>query len=90
MQLPRSIKLPFNYTVKVKHVPYQDLLHKGTEESSYWDGEAQVIYLEQDLSLAEKRYHLLANLFHAVLDLQHFAMDSGLAQPTIPLPKRKP
>jgi len=90
MKIPRSIKLPFNYTVTVQHVPYQELLHRGTDQCAYWDVDQRVLLLDEDLPLAEQRYHLLSNLFHMVLDLQHEALDSGLAQPTMPLPKRKP
>ena len=82
MNLPRLIKLPFGYSVKVKHVPYQDFCHLSGDDTAYWDVENKLLYIDSDLPLAEKRYMLMSQLGHILLDACHEYLDSGLMKPT--------
>lgn len=79
--IPRKIVLPFGYTVRVVQVPYQELLLRGTEDGALWDVEAQVLYLDQDQPVKVKRYWLMSQLHHVVLDANHAMLDDGFMTP---------
>lgn len=80
--IPRKIVLPFGYTVRVVQVPYQELLLRGTEDGALWDVEAQVLYLDQDQPVKVKRYWLMSQLHHVVLDANHAMLDDGFMAPS--------
>jgi Zn-dependent peptidase ImmA (M78 family) len=82
MHLPRLIKLPFGYTVRIRHVPYQEFCHLSGDATAYWDSEKKLLYIDSDMPPAEKRYLLMSQLHHILLDANHEYLDSGLIRPT--------
>ena len=81
-QIPKKIVLPFGYTVRVVQVPYQELLLRGTEDCALWDVEAQVLYLDQDQPVKAKRYWIMSQMFHIILDANHAMLDDGFMAPS--------
>lgn len=80
--IPRSITLPFGYKVKIVQVPYEDLLHLGTEDNACWMVESQILYLDKDLPLPQKRYWIMSQMHHIVLDANHAMLDDGFMSPS--------
>lgn len=78
--IPQLICLPFGYRVLVKQVPYQEFCHLSGEQVAYWDSTNRWLYLDRDLPLKERRYHLVSQLFHIVLDYQHELLDGHIIE----------
>lgn len=80
--IPRSLTLPFGYRVTIKQVPFEEILHGGGEQGALWCVETRTLLIDQDLPLIEKRYWVMSQLHHIVLDANHEMLDAGLIAPT--------
>lgn len=79
--IPKRVRLPFWHVVAIKQVPFEEILCHATEEGACWVVETQTILIDQDLTLPEKRYWMLTQLHHALLDVIHEDLDAGILQP---------
>ena len=79
--IPTKITLPFGYKVQVRQVPYAEILLLGSEGGGHWAVETRTLYLDQDLPLKERRYWLMSQLHHIVLDANHELLDNGTIKP---------
>lgn len=82
LRIPKTIKFPFGYTVRVVMVTLHDL-KKMCEDDVYglWDCGTRTIYLAKNVPMAKRRYALGHELSHALLDWQHLHMELGVAKP---------
>lgn len=80
MSLPKTIRLPFGYVVKIKLVKQHKMLKSAY---GWWDAEAQTIYLSAALKPAHQAYILTHELLHALTDYQHWCLQEGHAHPEV-------
>ena len=75
MRIPRVVRLPFDYDVKVKQVTVREMREVMEDDDSTPDGcwvvDDQTIYLLKSLPAQRKRYILAHELVHAVNDMAH-------------------
>lgn len=74
MRLPKRVVLPFGYVVKIKQRPDSEM--EG--QDGLWDVETRTISIRKALSLRRRRYILIHELGHALLDAQHECLDKGM------------
>lgn len=75
MKIPKQIRLPFGYTVRVKYKPKK----KMQDCFGYWNDFSRTIYLRDDLEAQHRVYIFLHELLHATLDFQHWCVHQGYA-----------
>lgn len=85
-RIPRSIRLPFGYTVKVAQVTRAEMrteveCESGDEPDASWDVDEMTIYLLRSLPITRKRYVLCHELQHAAADLTHQQLNDGVGKP---------
>lgn len=81
LRIPKKIKLPFGYTIKVIQRTMKQLHEEiGSEVYGYWDDEERAIYLGKDLSAAKRRHALIHELKHALADYELYCTELGIAQ----------
>ena len=80
LSIPKSLSLPFGYKVVIKQVPYDEILCRDCEDPCLWDSEKKILFLDEGLSLKEKRYWIVSQLFHITLDMQHEMLENGICR----------
>jgi Zn-dependent peptidase ImmA (M78 family) len=84
-RIPRIVRLPFGYTVKVQQVTLQEMRDAIEEDDDppdgAWVSDDMTIYLRRTLPAGRKRYILCHELQHAVADLTHAALNDGTGKP---------
>lgn len=77
--LPRTIPLPWGYTVKVKLVPAGQCKEEdGNLLEGWWDPDTRTIFIKKTLPLGRRRYMLGHEFHHAVLDWIHHCQNEGV------------
>lgn len=74
MRLPRTVRFPFGYLVRVELV---DTLRDADAD---WDQRSRVIRILRSMPAARKRYLLTHELSHAWADWQHDCLNRGIAE----------
>lgn len=77
MKLPRRVVFPFGYVVQVLQVPPEVL---SGDSDSEWNADTRTITINKQCAVARRRYLLLHELEHALNDLHHWAMDTGVGK----------
>lgn len=82
LRIPKSIRLPFGYSVKVVqktlHQLHEDM---GAEVYAYWDEEERTIYLGKELPAAKKRHCFIHEMKHVWTDYELYCTEIGIALP---------
>lgn len=85
LRIPRTIHLPFGYTVKVRQVTRPEMRDAVDDDEELPDGcwsvDDRTIYLLRSLSAARKRYLLAHELVHAAHDAAHQQLNDGTGRP---------
>lgn len=72
IRIPDRIVLPFGYVVKVKLVTAEEMEEAGGEGcDGLWRVEERTIYVRKSLPARRRRWVLVHEAFHALLDAQH-------------------
>lgn len=84
-RIPRTIRLPFGYTIRVVQVTRAEMRVEvecdADEPDASWDVDEMVIYLVRSLPERRKRYVLCHELQHAAADLTHQQLNDGVGKP---------
>lgn len=86
-RIPRTVRLPFGYTVKVRNVSsaeMRDAIDAAPDEElpdGAWVSDDMTIYLLGSTPLRRRRYVLCHELQHAVTDLTHQQLIDGVGKP---------
>lgn len=81
-RIPRTIRLPFGYTVRVREVSKREMEDEcGDYLDGAWVADDRTIYLRRTLNVTRKRYILCHELQHAIADLQHQQLNDGVGKP---------
>jgi Zn-dependent peptidase ImmA (M78 family) len=81
-RIPRTIRLPFGYTIRVEQVTKREMEDEcGEFLDGAWMAECRTIYLRRSLTITRKRYVLCHELQHAVADLTHQHLNDGIGKP---------
>jgi Zn-dependent peptidase ImmA (M78 family) len=80
LRIPKRVKLPFGYKIKIHQVTNQEMDRLCAEADGLWDADTHTIYLRKALPITRRRYLLAHELGHAWLDWQHQHMDQGIAK----------
>ena len=87
LRIPRTIRLPFGYTVKVVQVTVagmREALDCDSEDDTpdgAWIVDDMTIYLLSRLPITRRRYVLCHELQHAAADLTHQQLNDGVGKP---------
>lgn len=82
LRIPGRIRLPFGYTVKVVQMPPKELLFFAQMNvEGWWDAETRTIYLDKSMPVRRKRYVLIHELQHVMVDFMGWAGDVALMTP---------
>mgnify|MGYP001574712457 FL=1 len=82
-RIPTKIILPFDYVVTVQQVPPQSeaLLAEGGYSDGIWDPLSRIISVNNKLPAKRKRYIVIHEMQHALVDLLHDLADRGIVSP---------
>jgi Zn-dependent peptidase ImmA (M78 family) len=84
-RIPRSVRLPFGYAIRVMQVTRAEMRDaaecEADEPDGCWDADEKVIYLLRSLPITRKRYVLCHELQHAAADLTHQQLNDGVGKP---------
>ena len=75
--LPKNIKLPGGFTIKVVEVVLTD------DETANWSYDMRgvgVIQLRKGMTKAQQRYYLSHEMTHAIIDWHHYMIAEGGTQ----------
>jgi hypothetical protein len=81
--IPKTVKFPFGYVVKVEQLSPDDLFEKvGTKTAhSLWFVDDLIIYLDKSRPIKLKRDDLIHEMDHAFNDWRAWCHAEGLAEP---------
>lgn len=81
LRIPRWVRLPFGYTVRVEQITLAALKERcGGDTWGYWDDDTRTIYIAKNAPIAKKRWTLAHELGHAWLDWQHLHAELGVTK----------
>lgn len=81
LRLPRVVRLPFGFHVRVKQVTKRELREVvGDDCVAGWMSGERTIYLTRTRPIRQKRADLAHELGHAVLDYHDFLLAFGLSK----------
>lgn len=87
MRIPARVVFPFGYVVKIREVTVHEMrdleeIEAGEEEAEgLWDVDERTLYVLKCLTRRRKRYVVIHELAHALLDMGHEVMGKGAAKP---------
>jgi len=82
--IPKQVRFPFNYHVKVKRVTPAELAiatHDPDPGYAAWDVDSMTIYLDRTRPLKKLRADFLHEMEHAFADWRAFVLNSKLVDP---------
>lgn len=82
LRIPRWVRLPFGYTVRVEQITLAELKKRCQEDVwGYWDDTTRTVYIAKNAPIGKKRYALLHELKHAFADWEHLHFELGVVKP---------
>lgn len=86
MRIPATQRFPFGYVVRIRQVTDTEMANESDEDiadipDGLWDSDERIIWIRKALSPRRKRYVLLHELGHALLDCGHACMNENKAKP---------
>jgi Zn-dependent peptidase ImmA (M78 family) len=87
LRIPRTIRLPFGYTIHVRQVSIAemreaiDLEDEEPVPNGCWVVDDMTIYLQRAMPITRKRYMLCHELEHATTDLTHKQLIDEVGRP---------
>lgn len=82
MRLPRTIRFPFGYVVKVRTLTHAQMVEHGERTSDgAWDCTTRTIFIRKRLPRARQRFLLAHEMGHALLDWQVHHCNEGTMKP---------
>lgn len=83
LAIPKSVRLPFGYTVKIVIMTAEELAGKvGGPAYGGWDNDTRTIYLNATRPRRLMRADLAHEMQHAVIDFTNWAYMNLAADPT--------
>lgn len=88
MRIPRRIAFPFGHVVQIREVSVKEMrdLEEAADDEDWpteglWIVEEETVYVLKKLPPRRKRYTVLHELGHALLDIADRALVDGSAKP---------
>lgn len=82
LRVPRVVRLPFGYTVRVRLLTHAQMVEHGERNSDgAWDCVTRTVFIRKRLPPARQRYLLAHELGHAFLDWQIHHCNEGNMRP---------
>lgn len=82
MRVPRTIRFPFGYAVKVRLLTSAQMKAQGEQDSDgWWESSTRTIFVRKRLPAARLRFIIGHETQHAVLDWQVHCCNEGTMKP---------